>query len=167
MKRVALAALAAASCSVGSKQHVTFAHLSFDVPGGWEHKDQSFKGVATTIWTPDSNDDRESLTIVRSEIASATTHANEAQLGDLLRRAEGFSDAQVTAAKATTAASGLAGARVELDYVPPGQHERYHRVHVVLVDGSSLVHVIYTAKQADPRLSALDLVLGSIREGES
>lgn len=165
MKRALIIALVACS-SVRSKQHVDFARLSFDVPGDWTHHDKVFKGVATTIWTPDSNANHESLTIIRSEIAPATTRANEAQLGELLRRAQSFAGTRVSSPVATTTPSGFRGSRLEVDYVPPGQHERYHRVHVVLVDGSSLVHIMYTARSADPQLDALGLVLGSIREGE-
>jgi hypothetical protein len=60
-------------------------------------------------------------------------------------------------------ARGLVGARVDLDFVPPGQPSRYRRVHVVLVDGSALVHVLYTAKHADVEGDAIGVVLDNLQ----
>jgi hypothetical protein len=167
---VALAAIAlAASCGsmAKSRQNVDFVNLRFDMPGGWSHADHVFKGVATSIWTPEDNEtSKESITVIRTELAPVMEHASEAQLLALLEGAQKFRGAKVGAAAATTTASGFRGARVEVDYVPPGLRDKYHRVHVVLVDGRSLVHVMYTAKIPDPQLTALNTVLGTIRQGE-
>jgi hypothetical protein len=162
---IAAVALAGSCGSMSSsRQHVEFARLSFDVPGDWHHSDNIFKGVSTSVWTPEANDDKESITVIRSEIAPALEHASESQLASLLQRAQNFAAARVSTAVATTTPSGFSGARVEVDYVPPGLHERYHRVHVVLLDGASVIHVMYTAKHADPKFTALNTVLGTIRE---
>lgn len=155
----------ASSCSVKSKQHVEWAHLEFDVPGDWTHHEKIFKGVATSVWTPfEGNDGKESLTIIRTELVPNTAHATEAQIADLLRRAQNFGKA--TTPIAVNLPSGLSGARVEVDYVPPGLHDKYRRIHVVLIDGASLVHVMYTAKTIDAQFTTLNFVLGSLREGE-
>ena len=62
---------------------------------------------------------------------------------------------------------GLHGARIEVDFVPPGTRRVYHRVHAVIVAGDSLVHVMYTAGDPDLSFEALNLVLGSLRHKEA
>ena len=158
----------AISCSsmAKSRQRFEFAQLTFEMPGDWQHSDRVFKGVATTIWMPEENDHKESISVIRSELAPAMEHASPSQLADLLAHAESFADAKVSPPQAVMTASGFSGARVEVDYVPQGQREHYRRVHVVLLDHASIIHVLYTAKQADPQLTALNTVLGTIREGE-
>jgi hypothetical protein len=75
----------------------------------------------------------------------------------------------VRASKATPlkTARGLSGARIDVDFVPAGLTERYHRVHVVLADADgALVHVLYTAKKPDGDLKALSIVLDTIHHEE-
>lgn len=163
---VLAAALAAASCNSTSRQKVEFAHLEFDMPGDWQHQDQSFKGVATTTWMPEDNvDAKESLVVIRTELVPALGQTSEAQLAALLEHAQQFAGARVSPVVAAKTASGFVGARAEVDYVPPGLTERYHRIHVMLVDDGALLHVLYTAKRPDPQLTALNTVLATIREG--
>jgi hypothetical protein len=64
------------------------------------------------------------------------------------------------------AGRGLEGVRVEASFVPAGQKEPYRRVHVALTDGSTLIHVLYTAKQPDRSFAALELVLANLRNEE-
>lgn len=159
-------ALVSASCSSTSRQKVEFARLQFEMPAEWQHHDETFKGVATTMWTPEDNADaKESLIVIRTEMVSTLEHTSEAQLAALLENAQESTGARVSPVVAVTTASGFTGARAEADYVPPGLSERYHRVHIILVDGGSLLHVLYTAKRPDPQLSALNTVLATIREG--
>jgi hypothetical protein len=95
----------------------------------------------------------------------ATTAAGQSTLESMLARANALPDAHVTRLAPITTQQGLVGARIELDYAPPGTRLRYHRVHAVLVDGDALVHVLYTA--LDPDADALRLVLATIRHGEA
>lgn len=48
----------------------------------------------------------------------------------------------------------------------PGLSAHYHRVHVVLVDGAALVHVLYTARTPESGHLVLHEVLDTIQEGE-
>lgn len=165
---VLVLALALAACGRrSSRQEVSFAHLTFELPDGWSHHDASQRGVSTEIWTPSDNGRKESLTVIRSELAPLSAHADPSALGQLLESAQAeLQDARVSQPTVFKTASGMTGVRIVVSYLPPGQHERYQRVHVVLVDGTSLVHVLYTAQSPDPRLVALDAVLGTLREGE-
>lgn len=169
MKRLGLAVLMGlAACGSSANQRVSFAHLSFEVPSGWEHHDTSRRGVATTVWTPDDNDRKESITIIRTDEVPVVAQAGEAILGQYLENAQaGFQDARVSEVRTVHTKLGLSGVTTNVDYIPPGLRDRYHRVHIVLVDGASLVHVIYTARSADPGLESLNGVLATIREGES
>jgi hypothetical protein len=170
-KLLALAALSAlAACSgTSTRQSVKFSRLSFEMPEDWSHKDTLLRGSATSVWTPDDNVRKESVTVIRTIFAPAVAQAGSPALDSILANAE----SSLPGAKAMPVApfltrSGLPGARIDVEYVPPGQRERYHRVHVVLVDHerSSLIHVLYTARTPDAELSVLDTVLATIREGE-
>ena len=163
-----LVLLAFTACSrPPGQQQIDFAHLSFELPGEWSHHEASRRGVSSTICTPHDNSRKESLAVIRSELAQLTANAGPATLSRLLESAQaalpGARVSQVTPIRTRT---GLSGARIEAEYIPPGQAERYYRVHVVLVDGNSLVHVLYTARSADPDLTALNAVLSTIRHEE-
>ena len=165
---LALAALVLAACGRTSTRHrIDFAHLSFDLPGDWTHHEATRRGVDTAICTPTENDRKESVTVIRSELAPLTARAGGGTLSQLLETAQadlpGVRVSKVTSIKTD---SGLSGARIEADFIPPGQTEHYYRVHVVLVDGSSLVHVLYTARSADPDVGTLNAVLATIRDEE-
>ncbi|MDB4955978.1 MAG: hypothetical protein JWO36_3547 [Myxococcales bacterium] len=165
-----VAFVTAASCgSSSSHQHVQLTKLSFDVPGDWTHTESKGRGIVTSVWTPsEGNDRRESITIVRSELSPAVANAGVSTLDRLLTSAQAsLHDAKISSVTQTTTTNGLAGARIETDYVPPELHVRYHRVHVVLVDGSALVNVLYTARDPDANLAAFNLVLSTIRHEES
>ena len=118
------------------------------------------------MWTPENNARKESVTVIRSERSGATASAGLAKLADLIVESQG-SGAKVSTPRPFVTTSGLRGVRVEVAYVPPGMTHEYQRVHVVLVDGSTLVHVMYTALTSDPALDALNVVLGSIRHEEA
>jgi hypothetical protein len=167
-KLITLATLVACSGTT-SRQHASFAKLSFDMPEDWASRDSIRRGTATSVWTPADNDRHESITLIRSQLANVVAQAGSPTLEGLVASADGglpgATPARVVPLFTT---SGLAGVRTEVDYVPPGQRARYHRVHVVLVDRekASLVNLIYTAKTPDENLEALNLVLATIREGE-
>lgn len=165
---IAFAALIACS-STSSRQHASFAKLSFDMPEDWAPRESTRRGTATSVWTPADNDRHESLTVIRSQLASVVAQAGSPTLDNLVASVDGgLPGATVARAVPLFTTSGLAGVRTEIDYVPPGQRERYHRVHVVLVDRekASLVNLIYTAKAPAENLEALNLVLATLREGE-
>lgn len=163
---VALVAVLGA-CSGSGSQQISFAHLMFQVPSCWDHHDDSRGGVATTVWTPSDNDRKESITVIRTDEVPVTAQASEGTLGQYLASAQAsLPGARVGYVKPVHTKLGLSGVTTDVDYVPPGLRDHYHRVHVVLVDGSSLVHVIYTARKADPDLEALNGVLATIHEGQ-
>jgi hypothetical protein len=157
-----------AACGRGSsRQQIDFAHLTFEVPSGWTHHEMKLRGMQTEVWTPADNARKESITILRTERAPIAAHADPSALSQLVESAQaGFTQAHVSPPISVKTAHGLSGVRVEVSYLPPGQTQRYHRVHVVLVDGTSLVHVLYTAKTPDVKLTGLHAVLDTIREGE-
>jgi hypothetical protein len=165
VKRLVLLA-AVASCSGGSSnQHIAFAHLSFEVPHDWANQDSKWHGLATSVWTPSENERKESVTVMRSERARAVALAGSQMLEGLVANAQrALPDARVSAVVPVSTRGGLSGMRVDLDYVPPGLREHYHRVHVVLIDGNSLVHVLYTAKAPDQAMTTFNLVLDTLRE---
>jgi hypothetical protein len=170
MSRLGLAivvAFAAGSCNATTNQHVSFAHLAFDVPGDWSHYETDHRGVSTQVWSPAGNDEKESLTIIRTELAPVTARAGASTLSTLLAQAQaGLPESRASAPSPVTTRLGYSGVRVDVDYLPKGVNERYHRIHVVLIDGKSLIHVLYTARAPDSSLTAFKLALATLREGE-
>jgi hypothetical protein len=158
-----------AACGSGpiSAQHANMGDLTFDAPASWHRSDASRRGVSTTIWTPsDDNTDKESIVVTRTELVAHIAAAGQSTISRLLQRAAALPGARARDVQPYATSTGLQGARVELDYIPPGQSKRYHRVHVVLVERTALVHVIYTALNADDDERALGLVLSTIQHHE-
>lgn len=167
MSRLPLVLVALASCAGGEgppRVRVTHASLVFDVPENWQRVDYSRRGVATAVWQPDDNDRKESITVIRTEQSPAVAKAGAVGIEPYLAAAQrSLLNARVSKTKRITTPQGLEGARVELDFVPQGMSETYRRVHVVLADGSSLVHVLYTAKQPDRDTDAIGVVLENLK----
>jgi hypothetical protein len=144
------------------------ASLRFDVPAEWTRTDLHQRGLATSQWVPQDNERKESIAIIRSERSPAVAMSGAATLEQLLAASQrSLRDVRASKATPLKTVHGFAGARIDVDFVPGGLTERYHRVHVVLADADgALVHVLYTAKTPDGDLKALSIVLDSIRHEE-
>ena len=161
-----VALVMATSCSTGgtSRQHVQVAHLGFDVPGDWSSAETKERGLVTSVWTPDENLRKESVTVARSERSATVANAGSQVVEQLLASAQP-PGARVSPTMFFTTAKGLSGVRVDASFVPPGLKATYRRVHAVLViNHSSLVHVFYTSPSAEPSLDTFNMVLDSIHE---
>jgi hypothetical protein len=164
----AVAALAAqAGCSSDEampREQARLASLAFDVPADWARSDSSRRGVATAEWQPADNDRKEAITVIRTELSPAVAKAGAVELDAYLAASQrALPQARVGRSQPVVTPRGLAGRRIDVDFIPSGQHDRYRRIHVVLTDGDALVHVLYTAKHLEPALTALDLVLSNLR----
>jgi hypothetical protein len=161
--------LVAAGCGGGSDatQSVQLASLTFDVPASWERHDANRRQVEISEWAPDQNPRRESITVIRTLTAPAVASAGQVALPPLLAASQkALANARTSRVTSVTTDKGLAGARVEVDFVPPGLKATYHRTHVVLLDGfGALVHVLYTARE--PNAATLNAVLASIHRGDA
>lgn len=166
-----LLALLLASCLSGAERPTQLAHTgatAFEVPAEWQHTQQSRPGVWTSTWVPEGpNPGKETLVIVRNEQVSARIGERFDDLEQLLARAQGaLRKGKASPALQVKTDQGMIGARIEVDFVPLESGEKYHRVHVALLDGNSIVNVIYTARDPDPAYATLRLVLSSIHHGE-
>ena len=163
---VAVVVALAASCSnrMPGVKHVHVAQLGYDMRDDWQKDIATQRGVVTTVWTPEENDHKESVTVIRTDRSPAVASRAGETLSHLLARAE-HADASHVAPVFTP--FGLAGARVDTTFTPPNVDATYHRVHAVLVDGTSLVHVLYTALEPDETLTVFTGVLQSIHHEES
>lgn len=168
---VLLAALSACgSQREEAREHARLASLSFDVPAGWSRTDSMQRGVLTAEWRPEHNERRESITVIRTELAPALAKAGPAALEPYLAAAQrSLPSVRPSRVKSIETARGLKGMRVDAEFVPVGQEQPYRRVHVALVDpkGTALIHVLYTAKHPDRALTALELVLANLRREEA
>lgn len=99
-------------------------------------------------WTPSDNEKKESISIIRREMAAMSKHHD--RLGSLLVKASAQLDhAKLHKPARISTKHGLVGARIDLSFVPAGQTTTYQRIHAVLVEGTHLVHVIYTGHELD------------------
>lgn len=142
--------------------------LGLELPEDWSRTDSPTLGHLAATWTPQPASPRkESVTIIRSEVDQAFFRRGTGYLDQTLRAAQAvLPKAHISRATPVTTAQGLAGLRLTVDYVPPGQQATYHRVHVVLLDKTGLIHVLYTARIADPDLGALEMVLSTLHREE-
>ncbi len=168
--RSLLLLVVAASCAVTGEsvrtKHVQTASVGYDIPEDWERVESTMRGVETSIWTPKENSERMSVTVIRSELSPTIAAADAATINQLLIQAQGgLRNAKLSPVAEISTAQGLKGARIELEYLPPEVKARYHRSHVVLVDGTALVHVLFTA-QSPNTFAAFETVLSSIRHEE-
>jgi len=141
--------------------------LELGVPAGWSVHDFSSSTATAVQWTPSPSDDEhgESLLVTRVE-RPAHAKAPRAQLGQWLAEAQRkLPQAAFGHPIPFVTTNGFSGVRVEGAFVPPNKEELYRRLHAVIVDGTSLVHIIYTAKQLDHE--SFDAIVDSFsREGQ-
>lgn len=99
-------------------------------------------------WTPPDNERKESIVVIRREMAAMSKH--HGRLGGLLVQASAQLDrAKFKQPERVSTKHGLVGARIDVSFVPTGQSTPYQRIHAVLVEGTHLVHVIYTGHELD------------------
>jgi hypothetical protein len=164
--RAAFLMLVVAACSgADTVREETLGTVAFDVPGEWQRDTVERRFGQQAEWRPTSNDRHEALTIVRSEQSPQIARADRDYLGKLLVQAQlSLPGARATQVSPIVTTKGLAGLRLSVAFVPPGEKTVYHRVHVLLVDGDALISVLYTAR--DPEHRTLDLVLETIHHEE-
>lgn len=167
--------LASASCSerpsLLDRESVKLEHLCFEVPSSWHRADTARRGVVSAEWTPDDNDRRESVVVLRTQLSPAVAQAGGPSVERLLVDAQrSLPGAHTSAVSPIITSRGLIGARLDVDFTRPGTSTKLRRTHVVLVDGAgdsaTLVHVLYTAQHPDPAHVALNDVLDTIHSEE-
>ena len=154
--------MVATACNAGVDDDtppVELGSIEIVPPTGWTSREL---GPTTRMWTPAKNPGRESIVvIVAPKPLGEPTRAFE-----LARKAqELLADARITATSTISTAGGRAGRRIDLSFRPTGTKRRYQRSHVSIVEGDSLIHVLYTAADPDPERAALMSVVASIRQG--
>lgn len=136
--------------------------LEYAVPVGWTVRDQSEQMRKILVWTPDENESKETVTVIRTQPLALTQVGLPRMRGLLAAASNGLPSGSFSAPSDVQTSRGLVGMRVDGQFVPPGTSSPYRRIHVVVLDGTSLVHVLYTSKDlaADPE--ALHVVLDSL-----
>ena len=158
-------ALALAAGCGGGTDRAELATLSFEAPRTWQRTDTHGSGSVTAVFAPGDNARKETVTVIRTELGPIAAQYSTATLTQLLTGTQtGLRNARTQAITRVATDSGLHGLQVVVDYVPTGLARPYHRVHAVLLDGTALVHVLYTALAPDPELAAFRQVLSTLRE---
>jgi hypothetical protein len=136
--------------------------LQYAVPAGWKSQDQSEHQNKIIVWRPSDNPRKESIALIRSKELPALVKGDFGHIEQFLAEAQkSSSDGTFTAVTRFKTNRGLVGARTEGDLVPDAaSHTTYRRMHAVLIDGTSLVHVLYTARNPNPK--TFRLVLDSL-----
>lgn len=160
-----LVALASASCLRTSSevQPGQLGDLHFLAPLHWTHTDSNARSQPASTWTPEDNPNKESVEIIRAKLGPALDEHNLPALESALEQAQvSLPDAHVGRPTSFLTARGRLAVLVESDFVPRGASQRYRRLHAMVVDGKSLIHVLYTAAVADDSAAAFQTVLQSI-----
>ena len=126
MMRAIVIVSALAACGGQGHQHVAFAKLLFEMPSDWSSQDSSRRGVATAVWTPDENEAKESITVVRTEMAQAVAHAGSPSLDAAVASAVGsLPSAHARTAERVVRVSPAQHAAAKNDSLPsPQRHVR-------------------------------------------
>jgi hypothetical protein len=114
-------------------------------------------------WTPSDNAHKESVDVFRVARAAAAKSPTDRIERFLVEAQQKLLQGRFSAPSHFTTRHGLKGVRIEGEFLPPNQTNKYQRLHAVLVDGTSLVHVIYTAREADRE--NFELVVSSFGRG--
>lgn len=137
--------------------------LQYAVPLGWNVRDQSEQTRKILVWTPDDNEHKESVAIITTPPLVGLTKVGLPRVQGLLSAAaRGLPGSSFTQPTRVVTSRGLVGLRVDGQFVPTGQDAPYRRIHVVMLDGTSLVHVLYTAKDPSSESEALRIVLETL-----
>ena len=156
----------ATSCASSSPavEHARIDRVDYFVPSGWLSRDLGTGTSRTPIveWTPPDNGlAKESVTVTRSAPLEALTKAGPDYVERLLEQAQRtLPRGKFGKPIRFTTKNGFVGVRVEGDFIPPGRTTAYHRIHAVVIDQSSLIHVMYTAAVADRE--AFEIVIDSL-----
>ncbi len=160
-RRVLLAsvlAIAATAC-VRSGERSAFATLDYLVPAGWSYRNLSKPQRALVEWKPAGENARDECVLIlrtpRPAIASSPPH-----LVRLLKESQAeLQDPKFDLPHRVETRWGLAGMQVAGSFTPKGESTS-QRLQAILIDGFSLIHVIYTARE--PNREVFELVLDSI-----
>jgi len=163
--RAALVLVLASCASSPSLDTAKLETLDYVVPSGWTSRPLASPHGSMVEWTPQRDNDRkESLVISRVANPALALDRNRAYLTrDLIGANRALPEARFGAATSFVTRGGLPGLRVEGTFTPAGQAQPYHRLHAVLVEGTSLVHVLFTARELDR--DQIDDVLDGVRPG--
>jgi hypothetical protein len=165
MRAILVVTLAACGSSSPSLEPAKLQTLEYGAPEGWTSRDVSSPQNAATEWRPDGDNDRkESLIVSRTEQPALAAPKSRPYLRRTLVEANSqLPSARFASPKSIVTRGGLSGLRIEGTLTPPNQAVSYHRTHAVLVDGTSLVHVLYTAR--DPDREYFEAVLDGLKTG--
>ena len=163
--RLALLVVLASCASSPSLDTAKLETLDYVVPNGWTSRAMASPHGAMVEWTPEGDNERkESLVVSRVANPALALESNRAYLTrDLVGANRALPEARFGSPVSFTTRGGLRGLRVDGTFTPNRQPQPYHRVHAVLVDGTSLVHLLFTARELDR--DQVDAVLDGVRPG--
>ena len=163
MKRFLLVTLAACAAPARPLEHPSLAgDLGLRTPDGWVARDYSSDARTVVQWTAPRDEDARGARVLVVRVEG--TRSLDGLGRWLLDAQRTLPNARFGAPISFVTPAGFPGVRVEGEFVAPN-HRAYRRLHAVIVDGTSLVHVIYTARQID-RESFDGIVDSFAREGE-
>lgn len=165
MRNFLVLALAGCASSGTSLESAKIETLDYSVPSGWTSRNLSVFQRPTFEWKPEGDNERkESLVVSRVSLPALTVEKNRGYLRrNLVEASNQLPEARFSSPTSFVTRGGLRGMRVEGSFKPPSQAGSYHRTHAVLVDGTSIVHVLYTAR--DPDREHIEAVLDGFRPG--
>lgn len=165
-----LVALVASACGESGPElsWQTVEGLQYALPLGWSVRDQSEQTRKILVWTPDDNEHKESITIIKTQSLVGLTQVGLPRMQGLLSAASaGLPEASFTTPTRVVTSRRLVGLRVDGQFTPTGAGAPYRRIHVVMLDGTALVHVLYTARNLSEEPEGLRIVLETLHRKEA
>jgi hypothetical protein len=152
--------LAVAACACVPSSDRRLATLDYLVPAGWSYRNLSTPQHAQVEWKPAGDNGRnECVLILRTPRPSSVT--SPPHLVRLLKESQAeLEDPKFDLPHRVETRWGLAGVQIAGAFTPKGETASNQRLQAILIDGSALIHVIYTAR--DPNREVFELVLDSI-----
>lgn len=169
MRATAIIVLAAFwwGCASHERPTARLEDYRFEVPDGWKHEETRDASRVVSMWTPETNDAKESISVIRTSLRGDLKHPDAKALITALETAQrSLPAAEFQAAMPLRTPKGLQAFVMNGSFVPAGQSQRYQRVHALVFDGKGVIHVLYTARAADPSLQTFHLVLDTLRREE-
>jgi len=171
VKPIALAiTMALVACNTPDEPTVPRAasKLAYDAPAEWMSTEARTRESITTVWTPKTNERKESITVIRAKAHLRAADQNTAFLGRLLVEAQrAIPHHSITSPSSTVRLGTIDGVMLEIDFTPRGLAQRYHRIHAVALEGDELVHVFYTSlASVVASRESFDLVVRSLHREE-
>jgi hypothetical protein len=167
MLLIAVTACGAVEQAQLASQAAVLGDVRYEAPAGWKQSHAREGSRLVARWAPDDASDTEVVSVFRTELRADKRAASLDDMQKMLVEAQrAMPHERTTEPHTFKTRAGLDAIEISVDFVPAQRKTTYRRVHAVVVSGSAILHVLYTAPTGDPDLRAYHMVLDTIHREE-